>query len=183
MSRPKKVIIPKLSPEYAKKIDEINNESIMKSQSESCSASNTNETKQPRVLIRRPLMRSSTENFISSLANSSAPFGSILAPLSIHDRLDEEDELKYKEKATTTRNNIDTLIMSPKSDLDIIAKRRDRLANSQQGNGNKVSSSNKHVYSLDFLLSRAEVENSKTMPTNWRDLSFLYPNICFSGKV
>jgi hypothetical protein len=47
----------------------------------------------------------------------------------------------------------------------------------------RTSSSEKRVYSLDFLLARAEVESSKKLPLNWKELSAAYPNICFCGKV
>lgn len=46
---------------------------------------------------RRPLLRSSTENFISSLKNQSSPFGSILAPLSDDHETTEESKLQSYE--------------------------------------------------------------------------------------
>lgn len=196
------MVIPKLSEEYVKQIDEINESLAALEDEQQLGASNSTTPSKINSIsssfhssasgggkkpsVRKPLMRSSTENFISSLAraNLSAPFSSILVPLTIHDRLDEEDdhETTSNAKPSKTLANHTLSATASRNDLDIIAKRQDRLSSTASQQLKPVSSQ-KHVYSLDFLLSRAEVESAKKMPNNWRELSSLYPNICFSGKV
>lgn len=141
-----------------------------------------NSDKTKSLSSRRPLIRSSTENSISCLANvnNSAPFGSHLVPLTIHDKLDEEnDEFAHIDEKTNSTLSSASFSSMEINDLDRMANKRDQAGSSQQN----TPSSKKYVYSLDFLLSRAEADSSRTMPSNWKELSAMYPNICFSGKV
>lgn len=134
-------------------------------------------------------MRSSTENFISCLEKNEAltPFGSILVPLTIHDEEENDEEIGngYVNEKLTKKNliNSDQMLSSVGiTDLDKIVRRRDRFEPAGKLS-QKTFSTRKQNYSLDFLLSRAEVDNSKKIPINWKELGALYPEICFSGKV
>lgn len=141
-----------------------------------------NSEKTKSSVSRRPLIRSSTENSISCLVNvnNSAPFCSHLVPLTIHDKLNEEtDEFAHVDEKTNSTLSSASFSSIEINDLDKMANKRDQAGFSEQN----TPSSKKYVYSLDFLLSRAEADSSRTMPSNWKELSAMYPNICFSGKV
>ena len=133
-------------------------------------------------------MRSSTENFINSLerANSSTPFGSILAPLAPISKLDEEEQITdYPIATTVVEHKNDQKEVAVKTDLDRLKEEKSE-ENQEKKNTIKKRSKNeigKHLYSLDFLLSRANCQSSKQMPSNWRQLNELHPNVCFAGKV
>ena len=150
------------------------------SSSSNDSATNISNKKSPNSSSssgRRPLVRSSTENFINSLerANSSTPFGSILAPLAPISKLDEEEQITTA--TTTVEDKNDQKEVTVKTDLDRVLEKKNTI---KKRSKNEIG---KHLYSLDFLLSRANCESSKQMPLNWRELNELHPNVCFSGKV
>ena len=163
------------------------------SSSSNDSATNISNKKSPSSSSssgRRPLVRSSTENFINSLerANSSTPFGSILAPLAPISKLDEEEQVTeepIKTVTTAVEHKNDQKEVTVKTDLDRVQERKSEEQQEKKNATKKKGKSEKgrNLYSLDFLLSRANCESSKQMPSNWRQLNELYPNICFAGKV
>lgn len=177
-----KVIIPKLSQDKVKRLDEVNESVAVAENGQEMNTSNSYvsfDTINKSATCRRPLARSSTENFISSLAQSSAPFGSILAPITVND--EEEESEAFCENGRDGEQLATPAMLT--TDLDVVARNRDQEKHEYSEKNVDDSASSKRVYSLDFLLSRADVQNSKTMPENWRQLSALYPNVCFSGKV
>lgn len=135
------------------------------------------------------LVRSTTENFISFLANDlhsnqdqsyssevwsaavSSPFGSILSPYNpslLSSRLKfaiQHDEEKYDE---SRRRNPDSLSEGDQS-------------SSGDSESSKVISTKR--YPVDVLLMRSDVPASKKMPDEWFELNQKYPEVCFCGKV
>jgi hypothetical protein len=169
------------------------------SSSSSSSSSSSLSLTTPNPKLRKPLTRSSTENFISSLNETgSSPFGSFLQPLTTtttfkkpsreirEEEEDEEDEERDYENVAFERSrgvkNFD------QSAARRVAASRETTSPvvvvGNSGGGNRISNRNaKKVYNVEFLLARADVESSKKLPANWKELSALYPNICFCGKV
>lgn len=109
------------------------------------------------------LTRSSTDTQISSLQQSktvsTSPF-SVLLPLS--------------PKSSDSLKNPNNIILE-----------EERL-NEVDANNNEIKNNtteNKHRYSVDFLLLRSDMPNSKKLPSNWKELNEIFPSICFCGKV
>lgn len=107
------------------------------------------------------LTRSSTDTQISSLQQSKtvSPFSNML-PVS--------------PKSSSISNNV------------IIEEERPVDANNNEITESTITtkkSENKHRYSVDFLLLRSDMANSKKLPSNWKELNEIFPSICFCGKV
>lgn len=110
---------------------------------------------------KKTMTRSCTENSISSISANSNPFSSILIPFSEEHR--NECDIFHKEMNLST-NQLKTCSLN-----EMTA----RLENKES----------KKRYTLDFLLTRSTVAESKKLPRNWKELNIMYPNICFVGTV
>ena len=102
------------------------------------------------------LTRSSTETQISSLQKSknvSSSPFSVLLPLTSNQQITKNNTILEHDDYEVEKSN----------DLNMNQKR--------------------HRYSVDFLLQRSDVPNSKKFPPNWKNLNEKFPAICFCGKV
>lgn len=110
---------------------------------------------------KKTLTRSCTDNSIASI-ESSNPFGSILSPFL--EENSNENQKDNKETNLFNRNIQKTFYSNEIKNL-------------------KEKIEIKKRYTLDFLLSRSIVAESKKIPKNWKELNVIYPNICFLGTV
>ena len=117
---------------------------------------------------RKPaaLTRSSTEALISSLqkatAQATSPFSSLLLPI------------RSDPVATSPAN---------KSVIPEEMAESCSAADFNNNNSNEEKTKQRQKYSVDFLLLRSDVPNSKKLPSNWKALNEKFPTICFCGKV
>lgn len=118
------------------------------------------------------LTRSSTETLISSLQQhkSKSPFSSVLLPLQTSP---PKNSVISEEAAADVTDP--ALVEAPEMNIDV-------NNNSENGNGDERKRK-RHKYSVDFLLLRSDVPNSKKLPSSWKALNEKFPGICFCGKV
>ena len=117
------------------------------------------------------MVKSSTSiDFKASSLNESKPFGSVLSKFSLTSIKDNEYPVCVMDSQDENNNT----------------------HNNSLANGQTIKSASRSIvnnantsyrYTVDFLLSRANVNDSKKMPENWRELNEKYPNVCFYGKV
>lgn len=163
-----------LSPPQSPRTKSSTNENNIKQKPNSTatnqSSSSNSFTKDLSNKRKSTMTRSSTENVISSLQSknsSTSPF-SVLLP----------QTLPLKEDIISNK------IMHPilESDRDDEADENLSQIASVVNEANKKPTK-KYRYSLDFLLLRADMPDSKRLPNNWKELNEKYPLICFCGKV
>lgn len=116
------------------------------------------------------MTRSSTENVISSLQSKNSftsPF-SVLLP----------QTLPLKEELISNKTMHPILESDKDDETDENLSQSVSIVNEANKKPTK-----KYRYSLDFLLLRADMPDSKRLPNNWKELNEKYPLICFCGKV
>jgi hypothetical protein len=124
------------------------------------------------------LTRSKTENQISTIRekNVSNPFGSFLAPLSIKEVHDDDEDCDTMHKKADNQFSCSPLSSSSDSSSS-------STIFNKKSTSSGTSSRPKYVYTVDFLLKRAESNQAKKMPHNWLQLNQKFSDICFCGKV
>lgn len=111
-----------------------------------------------KKMPKSSMTRSTTEGFISSLSQN--------RPISFCSNFNNE---------FNNNNNNKLLNQKPVS----FEKKNEKLKTENNPNKYKL----KNRYTVDFLLQRADTAISKKQPANWKELSEIYPMVCFSGKV
>jgi hypothetical protein len=119
---------------------------------------------------RRAITRSITDTQISKV---STPFSSFPTPLSLNNSIKEEDNDFDEDGGHETMPQF-------KSKSSLSASK----SSHQIGTSSKVKPPPpRRIYTMDFLLKRADAPASKRLPSNWKELNQKYPFICFCGKV
>lgn len=114
---------------------------------------------------KKTLTRSCTENSIGCGVSSSNPFGSILTPFREENSIEISKKMSNDQEMNLSNNQINS-----HSSIEEQARKENRHSTKQR-------------YTLDFLLARSTMPESKKLPRNWKQLNVMYPNICFVGTV